>query len=221
MRYATECAVIVLAVLVCACAGQQPPAASNPVGRFPFLEVDGRAKRIRVECEALHCKKPLEFFCCVKGTNEHEAVLRSGVKPSHLHAALLMLGLQPGEGVRFSEAQNKWLPPHGPPLHLSVEFEKEGKTIALPAYRLMRDVRSKREMKPMTWIFAGSRIMPDGAYGADATGYLVSVVNFELSVIDIPQVASSANESLEWETNLDLMPAQGAKVTMIIEPAGK
>ena len=224
MRHAIAFVLVQLALFVSACTAQPQsatPAATNPVGRFPFLEVDARAKRIRVECEALHCRNPLEFFCCVSGTNEHEAVLRSGVKPSHLHAALLMLGLQPGEGVRFSEAQNKWLPPHGPPLAISVEFEKEGKTIALPGYRLMRDVRSKREMKPMTWIFSGSRIMPDGTYGADATGYLVSVVNFELSVIDVPQLASSANETLEWETNLDLMPALGAKVIMVIEPAGK
>src|SRR5256885_9621960 len=137
MRYATECAVIVLAVLVCACAGQQPPAASKPVGRFPFLEVDARGKRIRVECEALHCKNPLEFFCCSTGTNEHESVLRSSVKPSHLHAALLMLGLQPGEGVHFSESQNKWLPPHGPPLAISLEFERDGKPQSMPAYRVM------------------------------------------------------------------------------------
>src|SRR5437764_14477486 len=212
MRYAAL-ASTVLAVFVSACAAQPaqpdqpaPPPATNPAGHFPFLEVDVHAKRIRVECEALNCKNPLEFFCCSTGTNEHESVLRSGVKPSHLHAALLMLGLKPGEGVRFSEAQNKWLPPHGPPLAISVEMEKNGDRITVPGYRLMRDLKSKREMPPMTWIFAGSRIMPDNVYGADATGYLVSVVNFELSVIDIPELASSANETLEWEANLDLPP---------------
>ena len=42
---------------------------------------------------------PLEFFCCMTGTAEHEAVLRSHVMPSHLHLGLLMLGLQPGEPV--------------------------------------------------------------------------------------------------------------------------
>ena len=174
-----------------------------------------------MECEALRVRAPLEFFCCVAGGPEHETVLRSRAKPSHLHAALLMLGLEPGEGVRFSESTQKWLPPHGPPLHIGVRFDKDGKTIDMPAYRLLRDVHTQREMKPMTWIFAGSRVMPDGVSAADQTGYLVSVVNFELTVIDIPQLASSANETLEWETNLDLMPASGAKVTMIIEPAGK
>jgi hypothetical protein len=148
-------------------------------------------------------------------------VLRSKVKPSHLHAALLLIGLKPGEPVRYSESLNKWLPPHGPPLQMTVVFEKDGKTVTLPAYRLMRDVRTKKEMPPMTWIFAGSKIIND-TYAADRTGYLASVVNFELTVIDIPRLASNANETLEWETNLDLMPKEvGTPVTLQIEPAGK
>jgi hypothetical protein len=172
------------------------------------MTIDGKAKQIRVECEALRVATPLEFFLCLAGSTEHESVLRSKVRPSHLHAALLMLGLKPGEPVRFSEAQNKWLPPHGPPLQLT-------------AYRLMRDVKTKKEMPPMTWIFAGSKVIND-TYAADRTGYLVSVVNFELSVIDIPRLASNANETLEWETNLELMPGEvGTAVTLIIEPAGK
>ena len=190
------------------------------VGRFPFLEVDARAKQVRVECEALAVDNPLEFFCCLAGTVEHEAVLRSKVRPSHLHAGLLMLGLEPGEPVRFSESAKKWLPPHGPPLQISVQFERDGKPVTLPAYRLMRDVKNKREMAPMTWIFAGSRMRGD-VYAADKTGYIVSVVNFDFTVIDIPELASNANETLHWETNPDLAPPKGAKVTMIIEPAGK
>jgi hypothetical protein len=193
----------------------------NSVGRFPFLEVDARARQVRVECEALAVENPLEFFCCLAGTVEHESVLRSKVRPSNLHAALLMLGLEPGEPVHFSESAKKWLPPHGPPLQISVEFEKGGKRVALPAYRLMRDAKTLREMPPMTWIFAGSRVMPGDVYAADRTGYIVSVVNFDYSVIDIPQLASNANETLEWQTNLDAIPPKGSKVTMIIEPAGQ
>src|SRR5688572_27674787 len=210
--------------------GLPPPAISKTttttttqasVGRFPFLEVDARARQVRVECEALNVENPLEFFLCLAGTVEHEAVLRSKVRPSHLHAALLMLGLEPGEPVRFSESAKKWLPPHGPPLQISVQFEKDGQSVTLPAYRLMRDVKTKREMPVMTWIFAGSRMMPGDVYAADKTGYVVSVVNFDFTVIDIPELASNANETLHWQTNLDVMPPKGAKVTMIIEPAGK
>src|SRR5439155_25484028 len=113
-----------------------------------------------------------------------------------------------------------WIPPHGPPLDLTVRFKREKRTIELPAYRLMRDIKSRREMPPLTWIFAGSRVMENNVYAADQTGYLVSVVNFDLTVIDIPQLASNANETLEWETNTDLMPPAGTPATLVISPAG-
>src|SRR5439155_9662657 len=211
MRLALMVSLIASLVPACSSIAQPeapPPATTQPaVGRFPFLEVDARAKQVRVECEALRCENPLEFFLCVTGTNEYESVLRSKVRPSHLHAALLMLGLKPGEPVHFSESLGKWLPPHGPPLSLSVQFEKNGKPVTLPAWRLMREIKSKREMPPTTWIFAGSRTMENDRYAADATGYLVSIVNFDLTVIDTPKLASNANETLEWEASLDVMPA--------------
>ena len=207
-------------LILTSCASAQP-ASAPAVGKFPHIEVDARNKQVRVACEALRVEAPLEFFCCVAGTNEHEAVLRSAVKPSHLHAALLMIGLEPGEPVRYSEAAKRWIPPHGPPLRISVEFEKDGKKVSLPAYKLMRSVKTKQPMPALTWIFAGSRVMDDGNYAADVTGYLVSIVNFDLTVIDVPALASNANEMLEWETNLAEVPAAGAAVTMVIEPAGQ
>lgn len=189
-------------------------------GGFPGITVDVAKRQVRVDCQTLDIEAPLEFFCVVSGTNEHESLLRSPIKPSHLHAALLMLGLEPGEPVKYSEARQAWTPPHGPPLHLYLEFEKDGKKQRYPAYRLMRDVKTKKPMPPMTWIFAGSRPLEDGTYAADATGYLVSVVNFNYTVIDIPKLASSANESLAWEIDRDLMPPNGTNATLVIEPAG-
>ena len=222
MRPSLPLAVCIVLTLA-SCATAQPVAApaTAPVGKLPHIEVDAKARQIRVACQALRVEAPLEFFCCVTGTSEHEAVLRSPVKPSHLHAALLMIGLEPGEPVRYSEAAKKWLPPHGPPLRISVEFDRGGERVSLPAYKLMRSVKTKQPMPAITWIFAGSRVMEDGNYAADVTGYLVSIVNFDLTVIDVPALASNANEALEWETNLDAMPEAGAAVTMVIEPAGE
>jgi hypothetical protein len=195
----------------------QPGAGKN----LPHINVDVKAKQVRVDCQMLGVEAPLEFFCVLQGTNEHESVLRTSAKPSNIHLALLMLGLEPGAPVRYSEAAKKWLPPHGPPLSIAVEFQKDGKLVHLPATRLMRSIKTKQEMSQHPFIFAGSQLGPDGAYAADITGYIVSIVNFDLSLIDIPQIASNANETLEWQVNKDLAPDAGASVTMIIEPTGE
>jgi hypothetical protein len=219
-NFAASVAVTICSIFAPARAADEP--AKPDASKMPHMRVDVKNKQVWVECQALNPQMPLEFFCCKTGTNEHEAVLRSQVTPSHLHLGLLMLGLTPGEPVRFSKAADKWLPPHGPPLQISCEWQdKDGKTVHVPAYRMMRGTKSKKEMRPMTWIFAGSRIMEDKSYAADTTGYIVSVVNFDLTVIDIPELASSANDTLEWEYNPKLVPVKGTKVWMIIEPAGK
>lgn len=206
-----------------AAAQQNPPPATRPGGpadgKLPFLEIDRHKRQVRLECEAVNAESALEFLVCLAGTAEHETLLRSKARPSHLHLALLMIGLEPGQPVRFSRALNHWLPPQGPGLRLTCQFDKEGKTISLPAYRLLRNQKTQKEMPPLHWVFVGSRLTEQGDYAADVTGHLVSVVNFEHTPVDIPELKSSNNESLEWEVNPDLAPKRGAKVWLTIEKA--
>jgi hypothetical protein len=210
--------VTIVLLMLCPLAGAQDAPTTAPVGKFPGIEVDVQRKQVRIACQSLRVQVPLEFFCVSAGTSEHESVLRTAAKPSHIHTALLMLGIEPGEPVKYSEAAKKWFPPHGPPLSITVQFEKDGKTVTLPANKLMRDIRTKQPMPATTWIFAGSRVMPDGIYAADVTGYIVSIVNFDLTLIDIPELASNSDETLTWEANLEALPAMGTAVTMIVEP---
>ena len=209
-----------LAALVVLLSARATTFGQEKVGKLAHLEFNGKTKQVRVECEMLGCNAPLEFFCCVKGTNDYEAMIRSEVKPSDLHFALLALGLTPGSNLRYSEATQKWLPPQGPPLQIMMQYEKNGKMISEPAWKWMRDVRTKKPAPPFTWVFCGSRTLPDGKYAGDITGYLVSIVNFDFTVIDVPQLASSSNELLEWERNSDLTPPAGTPVWMLIEPVG-
>jgi hypothetical protein len=130
------------------------------------------------------------------------------------------MGLKPGEPAHLTQPDRTWFPPTGPPLKISCEYFLSGKLMVVPANRMMRSVKTKQEMPPMSWVFDGSRILPDGRYAADLTGYVVSIVNFDMTMIDVPELASNANETLEWEFNPDLVPPVGTAITMIIEPAG-
>lgn len=195
---------------------------TGPASKLPHITIDMPSRSVRVDAEMLGVEAPLEFFCVQSGTNEHESVLRSPVKASHLHLALLIIGLEPGSPLTYSDATKKWTPPHGPPLHIELEWtDDKGKAHRMPAYRAMRNLKTKETMPALTWVFTGSRVMEDGNYAADVTGYLISVVNFDLTVIDIPELKSSSNDLLEWERNPDTVPPAGTKVTLVIRPAGK
>lgn len=208
--------------LTAAVATAQPAPTTRPttgVGKFPGIEVDLAKKEIRVDCESLNPQMPLEFFCVLNGTSEHESVLRTPARPMHLHTALLMLGAKPGAPAAYNEAEKRRIPPHGQALDLFVETTRDGKPTREPAAAWMREVNTKKPPESFTWVFAGSRTMPDGTYAADVTGQMISVVNFDYSMIDVPKIASSANETLEWEYNPDKVPAKGTKVTLVIRLA--
>jgi hypothetical protein len=208
-----------LCVLLASSAIQAAPATRPAERKLPHLQVNVAKHQVRVECEAINPDEKLEFLVCATGTKEYESVLRSRARPSHLHFALLMLGLAPGQPVKFNEVQNEWIPPRGPALKLSCEFVREGKTIVIPASRLMRSVKDKSAMPDVQWVFVGAPTLEDGEYAADVTGYLITVVNFEHTVIDIPQLRSSKNDSLEWEINPEVMPKRNTPVWLIVEPA--
>jgi len=197
------------------------PATRPAEPKLPHLQVNVARKQVRMHCEAVNAEEKLEFLVCATGTKEYESVLRSKAKPSHLHLALLMLGLEPGEPVRFDQAENKWIAPRGPALKLTCEFERAGKVVSIPAHRLMRAVKDKSVMPEVNWVFVGAPPLGDGEYAADITGYLITVVNFEHTVIDIPQLRSNKNESLEWEINPDVMPRRQTPVWLVIEPANQ
>ncbi|MFT3785528.1 MAG: YdjY domain-containing protein [Tepidisphaeraceae bacterium] len=208
---------VVLLGLACWSAVSAAPA-TQPV-QLPHVQVDVEHKRVRIECQAIMVEQPLEFFCVVRNGPEHETVLRTDAKPSHIHAALLMLGLQPGSPATYDEAKKEWHAPHGPAVKVSVEFKKsDGTLVTLPAEQLMRDIKTHKPMPQGQWIFAGSKQREDGVYLADLAGYVVSIVNFELSLIDVPKVVSSSNATLEWQCNPDVGLKLGDPVTMILEP---
>jgi hypothetical protein len=194
--------------------------APDTIARLRHVLIDLKNKQIRVDCESLNAHMPLEFFCVERGGQEHESILRTDARPSVIHFGLLAMGLQPGEPAHLTQPDRTWFPPTGPPLKISCQYSLNGKTVIFPANRMMRSVKTKQEMPPMTWVFDGSRILPDGRYAADLTGYVVSIVNFDMTMIDVPELASNANETLEWEFNPDIVPPTGTAVTMIIEPAG-
>ncbi len=203
----------------------QPPAPqsdepADKLVRFPFVEVDRVAREVRVESTMIAVDMPIEFLVIADGGPDHEAVLRTRAKPSHVHAGLLLLGLEPGSPVRYVEATRSSVAPFGPPLRLSVRWvDAQGLTRSAPATSFLRSLRDGKSMPDQPFIFAGSMVREDdGAYAADLAGYLVSIVNFELSPIDVPRLASSSNETLEWELDRNTAPPAGTPVTLIITP---
>src|SRR5580704_4219490 len=108
---------------------------SDGIVRLPHVQIDTKNKQIRVDCETLNPHMPLEFFCVVRGGQEHESVLRTDARPSAIHFGLLALGLKAGEPAHLDQTNQMWYPPTGPAVQISCQYMLNGKSITVAANR--------------------------------------------------------------------------------------
>ena len=198
------------------------PASSGPaakVVRLGAVRLHPARRRVHLDTEVCLREGMLEFLLVGWQTKTHESILHTKAKASHLHAALLMLGLSAGKPARWSgeEPGARFLPPAG--AHLKIELawkDKKGKARRAKAGTWLTGREGKQFQPPEEWIFIGSDVMPDGRYWAELDGEIVSVTNFASAVIDVPFRSSNANEQRELFANTRVIPPVGTKVEMII-----
>ena len=171
----------------------------------------------------------LEFFACRKGSKEHESIVSLAIKPFLIHAALLVIGAEPGKPAQFSP---KFVPAQGPEINIKVVWrDEEGIIQSREAQEfVMESVRSpnekKREMS-VPFVFTGSmfRNIDDEngkqfpIYMADATGEIFGVSNFPASILDVPIRSSDSNEELLFQPYTERIPPVGTPITLILSLA--
>jgi hypothetical protein len=210
-----------------------PPHAAPWAEASPGLRVSRELRALEFDGTIpidVHGKAPrvfLEVLVCSRDSREHESLIVTDVKPSSVHAALLMLGLVPGApgSWQFEHATLTSTPPSGPRLNVSVRFEKDSATVTEPIESWVANLRggpSLAERDPAQHlVFAGSRFVTrDGAdtYAADADGTLIGLTAFGSETIAWTAMyhPDSAFEQPQWIADPARVPAFGAKVTVVI-----
>ncbi|MEL7473052.1 MAG: YdjY domain-containing protein [Planctomycetota bacterium] len=194
---------------------------------FPGIRVDAEAGIVEfdgvVPIDTRNERAPdvyLEVIVCAPDSKEHEALVMADVRASHLHAALLLLGAEPGAPGRWSRADAKLRaePPTG--RRVRVELIAEG-ALPVPPSAWMRPEFGGSAPPETAWVFAGSLVADrdqDGLdeYAADRTGLLVGLHSFGSEVVAWTHMAhpDSSVETPAWLANNDVMPAAGEPVTI-------
>ncbi|MEM7230429.1 MAG: YdjY domain-containing protein, partial [Planctomycetota bacterium] len=198
------------------------PAATQPSERltpFPNVTVDFKAMAIEVSASVIHAPEPLEQVVCVLGSRDHETLLTAKVRPSQLHAAMLMLDLNPGMPGRFVTENEvvRFEPPTGDALELVIHVTADDGSVSEHTIESWIIDDKKTAYEDPEWVFAGSLVMKnqkwmgDGEhYVADMTGTLVGFVTFGDEPIALTKAISEFAEERprEWRPNLDIMPAE-------------
>ena len=222
-----------------------PATASTPAGSpaepvgprevFPGVRVDRAARLIEfdgvVPIDTREGRRVfLELLVCPRDTKEHEALVVTDARPSHVHAALLLLGLEPGSpGLwSFDGPTLVATPPTGPALVVRFVLARDGQRVEEdPAtwVRSLNDGKSLRESMPADGlVFAGSRMRRVGnieRYHADMEGTLVGLTTFGSELIAWTRMVSheAGVETPHWIADPRVVPPPGTPVTVRIRPA--
>ncbi|GIW82474.1 MAG: hypothetical protein KatS3mg105_4281 [Gemmatales bacterium] len=208
-------------------APSQPTAKKTKIADGIWFEVEGKTRRVYVEAKVCFREQGflLECLLCKNDTKEHESILVTKTKASQIHTALLAAGAVPGKPVQYKEVKDKIevIPPTGTRIKVTIEYEKDGKKVRVPAEDWVVDLKSKKKLVH-GWVFCGSRFYQDPAvdkvprYLADEDGGYICVANLPTALMDIPVNSPRDNESLEYGPNSKLIPPVGTKVLVILEP---
>jgi hypothetical protein len=200
------------------------------------VEFDGVMSPLLVKDE----KAPLfylEVLACTPNTREHETFVVSDARPSNIHAAMLLIGLNPGRPGGWKLVDGKLEPVSATGDRVSVRIayaDKDGKeVVADPLDWIVnakgggRFVDAEKKIAATAgqaapgWVFGGSKLVKrkmDGeereVYDADGAGTIVGLTTFGSEIIGWLRTISpdaSVTEP-EWVADLEKTPPAGTKV---------
>lgn len=209
-------------------AGAKAEGQGAVIKTLPGIVVDMKAKEVRLEGKVVQRSAGLELLVCGPNTREHESVIVTRAKPSHVTFALALLGLEPGK-PGFATEGGAFSPAAGDLLDITVRFtaektegdRREKQVVELPAWRLLRPAGTELGLeRAIEWVYVG-RPEEAALKAADREGTVVGLANFPDAVIDVPFESSDVNAGLLYQANPDVVPEVGTPVELIIRPVGK
>ena len=225
-------------------APEAAPAASSEVGAaganaadaprqgdqaLPGIRVDRENRLVDVAAAVVTREGDwMELLGCAPESREYESILVVKARPSHLHLALVMIGLEPGHPLQIQWKDEKpvAIPPAGARVAVSLVYtDADGKTHDVPANKWIKNQVTGELLEGNVWLFAGSTLRQSEdksrppVYLADVNGSVISLVNFGDDVLARDSVTTNRNDNGAWAANTDLVPPVGTEVVIRLTPA--
>lgn len=203
------------------------------------IEIDAKAGTLTIPAVVNDPPDPIEYLLIHRKGKRHEAMFWTQTKPSVLNAALLMVGMQPGQNATYTEKQPPptmeemekgadpliVTPPQGMQFWMTVRW-KDGKDVdgkdkevECCVEDLLLDLGTQKPVVDCTWIYLGGRMAkiyrdePE-VYVADFEGNLISVCYLTPDNHLGTMVHANARDDQNWWTT-KLLPAPGTEVQFV------
>lgn len=209
---------------------------------FPHVRADLAARIVEfdgiIPIDAHHPQTPrvyLEVTVCTPDSKEHESLVMTRALPSHVHAALLAIGLVPGRpgGFRWDGDQLVTIAPEGDPVIVTfIYHDTDGHQREIPATQWIVHAETGEPFDPLPrrelgandrsqggFIFAGSVVRQRQGrevYDADGFGTLIGLTTFGAETIAWKETISPDSHIHEpvWIADVRAIPKFGTEITV-------
>lgn len=210
-----------------------PPAPTGLREVFPHVRVDPARRLVEFDAMVPHYAYVkegglvfLEVVACSRDTREHEAMVVTDARPSHVHAALLLAGLEPGApgGWTWKDGTLHTVEPKGPDVVVTFAYSRNGQPVEEPPTAWAKNVHSGKSWQDLAtpndrFVFAGSVMRsdrPSMPYEADGAGTLIGLTTFGGETIAWTRLYSPEAEIEEpvWVVARERTPPEGTPVVV-------
>ena len=187
------------------------------------LVLKGKISEALGEYDA-HLKGAVEYLVCGHNGKEYESIVVVNATAKEIHEALEKLGVAIGTPPGYDEEKDEPTPPTGTEFIMTVEWKDGDKTKKVRAEELVFNVKTKKPMRQVAWVYSGSRVVADlDSDDEDAmipqafmSNDLVALRRFDASALFQNPLPESEEENI-YKKNDALMPKLGTSVTLTIE----
>ncbi|MFG0293261.1 MAG: YdjY domain-containing protein [Phycisphaerales bacterium JB050] len=156
----------------------------------------------------------LEVLVCTPDSREHEALVMTRVRASHVHAALIALGAAPGEpgGLVWDGDGFILREPSGPRIRVRFNTKQDDRAWTDAGDWFITDPETPIDRH---WLFTGSAEHKAG-YAADSDGVIVGLVSFTTEVIGLSRAITDLDHdrAFDFFPNPERVPAFGTPVVV-------
>ena len=171
-----------------------------------------------------HLRGAVEYLVCGQNGKEYESIIVVDATAQEIYDGLNKLGVKTGTPPSYDEEKDEPTPPTGTEFIISVEWKDGDKTKKVRAEELVYNVKTKKPMQQVAWIYSGSRVVSDlDSDDEDAmipqafmSNDLVALRRFDASALFQNPLPESEEENI-YKKNDALLPKLGTPVALTIE----
>jgi hypothetical protein len=179
--------------------------------RIGEVTVDTKRRTVTFPARVNLREGVLEVLICTEYGKTHESLLSTKAAPLHVNVALLLLGLEGGNAVKYQGDPTK---PVGSPVEIWFAVKVEQGEKLVRAEDWVYNTHQKRPMLHTEWVYVGSVLTRDG-FMAQREGQIVTTFHDPFTLIDNP--LPGGGDDTVYVPNTKEVPPSGTPVTVTIK----